>query len=1229
MKIANNKGGGIWLSGSSAAVRAGLGSGITLISESTPLARLNYYDGQFLRAEHLNREQRYLRRLTELSNQADGAGVAHGFHLNRAGESLQISDGLAIDFEGRVLLLPETRALEISDLIARSRQSFTAPQTSRDSGAFSDCVSVTVDETGGTVSGVSLYLITIAHAESLCGQEDVYGALCESACVSSTAKPYWLEGVVVRARPLVLSVPLPVSSTVALTRLHLRSRVASAYFEQERRVVAHLISRSGLASNIWCRGAESEGGIDVPIGVMARAGSETIYLEAWTARRERIQTPAHRYWQWRMAMRPMDVFLAQVLQFQCQLRDRLAEGGAEEDPCADTRRTLSETEEAFSQLTQFYADVADRLVRDESFSSLNSVRYLQQKGYAPLQAASLKLAAIKELAPLAQSNRQLIDRGIIELPSAGYLPVAPGDRMSVNEQVRRWMGEGVDLRFCVVRHDFVPHAWEEAQHMERISLLEGLDDPNRKPRVDILVPDGEMVARPPAQSGQAFRARFGGNESGFAIDGAARFEKGATGLRFYTSMGGTPADNVFRRAAEYVSFANDAQRYMSSSRLANSIGTNQPGDYQWAGDRLGNAVWASLETDRDPLALGANEQTSVRVRIALLSAGRELHDIETFGTFRVLRITSGNSFPGRVVEGVLNATHRHEVKTGSSTSQGDVLPRETSLRFSEATLAGEYNLMAQLGDPKNVQLALVMQSSGDPLTVKGSIQFQIPTSEPRPVPAEMTADPNVLTPGNTNNTLARSSLQILEAALNEQGFAAASARLLFDTPSVAGGETSILATRDWVLFHRRREKDCGLDRPQPAPLPQRRYQVVHLGLPSQLRERLQQVREWLAAGAPELARLNFQLAGQVIFEGGAATLVTEEAAVRADWQRLAPGPEIVYAAIGSRGAAEDEGPALASSRLTSTVSALDPISRPAAGVIFDDLPNAPLASGGVDGSIIVITVAQAATEINRVYGFSNADLFTLATEMARRGEWTNIEGQQMGIRLGDVRFTQGDADPQTADLSTVNSRWRAENLGQPIAGVAIVADTDETLARDRSFKIADPLGSVPSSFRVVKGLSNVEAGVVTVLLLLGRPDRPSPVPQPPPVREPLERRVARLVFVPRGSLQEGAIANVRDLLPDQPSLIAFRSDQTLEAGLPQFPSELRGRVRRIAVVTPNNDGGTERRAKALVGGLVQQGLIAQGPAGGFLFDLEQLSYDPALARYLTGGATELMFVEIV
>ena len=195
-----------------------------------------------------------------------------------------------------------------------------------------------------TTNPSDLYLIIICPAEALCGEEDVYGKLCEEACATSSDRPFAVEGVIVRAVPLVLQTPLPHSKTVAIaTKKHLRSRVASAYFEDERQQIASMISKFGLAQQVWCLGADAASGACLPIGVIARAGATTVFLDPWIARRERMDSSPRRYWQWRMMMRPWDVFLAQILQFQCQLRDLFGGDFTPEgqDPYGDAQTVLS------------------------------------------------------------------------------------------------------------------------------------------------------------------------------------------------------------------------------------------------------------------------------------------------------------------------------------------------------------------------------------------------------------------------------------------------------------------------------------------------------------------------------------------------------------------------------------------------------------------------------------------------------------------------------------------------------------------------------------------------------------------------------------------------------------------------------------------------------------------------------------------------------------------------
>src|SRR2546423_1019394 len=472
-------------------------TGLALIPKATPLTRLNYFDGKFPRAADLKPEQAYLRHLVELSNQAGGPGVAHGFDLKLGGgDTLNVGPGLAVDPKGRVLLLTTPASVQIQQLIEKSRDqslvSKSAAKPPSNGDGFNGCEPASAAPPTNALLPSDLYLITVAHAEGFCGEEDVYGRLCEEACSTLTDRPFVVGGLVLRALPLQLKAMPATSKSVALTQVHRRSLVASAYFADERNLVASLISGAGLKSDVWCFGAEGASGDEVPLGVIARAGQATLFLDVWTARRERIDAPAKRYWQWRMRMRPWDVVLAQILQFQCQLRDMFHTATvvpALPGPCDTAHQLVAEASDALAEVAKIYEAISGRLTELDNTKTV--VPYTG--GVAGLNTLQQKLQAAKEAHLLAPSNRLLINGGIVELPFAGYLPVAPVATLSVNEQVRLMLGEGVDLRFCVVRPDYVAHALEEAQHMERISLLEGLDDPQKKPEVDILVPDGEIV----------------------------------------------------------------------------------------------------------------------------------------------------------------------------------------------------------------------------------------------------------------------------------------------------------------------------------------------------------------------------------------------------------------------------------------------------------------------------------------------------------------------------------------------------------------------------------------------------------------------------------------------------------------------------------------------------------------------------------------------------------------
>src|SRR5439155_26402977 len=101
--------------------------GVALVPATTPLQRLNYFDGKFLRADDLNLEQRAQRSYVELSNRAAGPGVAYGFDLSFQGGFVQLAEVLAIDPNGRVLHLPHAVQVPWGKVLDAARHQATQP----------------------------------------------------------------------------------------------------------------------------------------------------------------------------------------------------------------------------------------------------------------------------------------------------------------------------------------------------------------------------------------------------------------------------------------------------------------------------------------------------------------------------------------------------------------------------------------------------------------------------------------------------------------------------------------------------------------------------------------------------------------------------------------------------------------------------------------------------------------------------------------------------------------------------------------------------------------------------------------------------------------------------------------------------------------------------------------------------------------------------------------------
>jgi hypothetical protein len=435
----------------------------TVASSGGGIVRLNPFDGLFLRAEHLEALQAYARELTHVLGQAGGTGVVHGYGvtLSAVDRTLNVSAGLAFDPDGRPLRMTTPTSVKLDE--------FTAA--------------------GGA------WVIELAAKDDPFGDETVFGALCEDPCdgADGSTRPYVAELVEVRLHRFD---PGAAGGAKPTER---RSRVAAAWFAAERSEAGALVvaasqqnqGRDGnFSADAWSMPtglprSEIPSGFaqpgTVPIGVLLRIEDAWV-VDTWIARRDRIDTPPRRAWEGRLGLRPWDVFVAQVLQFQVQL--------AEEWPRAAA--TL--------------AGLADRLLAIEELDDALKTLRAGLRGGVTQKVTSATERLKGQVTPAAGGVGRLLDLGFVELPPAGFLPLPEGegwDGMSVEQKVDALFSSSVELRFCACRPDVVAHAFEEAQHLDRIPL--GGGEP--KPKVDILVPTDSGSWSGPSYNWVAFHRR--------------------------------------------------------------------------------------------------------------------------------------------------------------------------------------------------------------------------------------------------------------------------------------------------------------------------------------------------------------------------------------------------------------------------------------------------------------------------------------------------------------------------------------------------------------------------------------------------------------------------------------------------------------------------------------------------------------------------------------------------
>ncbi|MEO1057722.1 MAG: hypothetical protein AAFY28_12475, partial [Actinomycetota bacterium] len=885
-------------------------SGVSVVDPVTPLSRVWYFDGKFLRAEHFRHDQGYIRALTELSNRALGHGVVEGFEATLgAGDSLEVAGGLAVAQSGRVIHLPGAVSMSIDQLIQRSAAFPSSTRKAAGRPGFDRCPPDETDDRPDTVTAPRpAYLLTVSSAEALCGEEERFGELCVDACATETDRSFAVEGAVFRVAQLDLAYP-ELGVTID-DRTSLRSRVASAYYERERSIVGSRISGAGLRTSVWCSGATGVDGEEVPLAVFDRSGNVTSWVDNWIARRELVEQSPRRYWGWRMAMRPLDVFLAQVLQFQCQLLGVTPDGPsvAPGDPCADERAVLAEAGELLTALLRGPAqpEAAARRVGGVLGWAPNAGRgeFEESSGIAATRFAELReriSGALSGGGLVSPTGSILLDRGFVDVPSAGYLPI--DETRPLVPQVRAMFGPGVDLRFCAVRPDFVPEALQEAQHMERISLTSGIADPESIEEVDVLVPGGTVSTqtteidalegvirilpsskskRPEAEVAPEFGSAVtlsavarDDDSDGWSWSLAAHGE--APHRLAVAQLFGLVANDVIaeaeaasaedasvhieadavhdddlksaafkQRANREAVFARERAESAVFEAIDNPKFTLRPDRAIPDDEKRPVAMWFDVDLAKDLTDTQRGERVAIRGRTSLYSRARSspvVIDAQVSGDLIVLR-TEQNSLGRQRYLTVVTGT---DVVVDTLVLSGPITLDRPPQRRTDVELTWKIGVGADAGRLLSVSArrgTLVATAEfrdfGSPRVVEGAVDLARRGPERlkakgdwstihahreggeflRVAATKLVESPGALDVGRSGRDLAENVIDVIGSELGVRGrdpsFVPAARERMFAAAPAVDGE--IVAGSDWVMFHRRRVKDCGRSVERPPAL---------------------------------------------------------------------------------------------------------------------------------------------------------------------------------------------------------------------------------------------------------------------------------------------------------------------------------------------------------------------------------------------------------------------------
>jgi len=315
------------------------------------LTRTNWFNGRFLTAEALRRQDAYFDYRARLDSQALMPGVAYGLGLSAPGinhtpyitepgrldgaqrqggvptsTQIMLLPGLAFDMIGRPILVPSNFTFTLDQLIALRK---SQPRRVVGGGTeFAPCICLAPDPEGPTGGSQAPrpgpYLLVIEVAEKATGDAKVYGSVCGGNQPVTCQSDAWTAGFGLSLIRFPVDVP---ESEPLRSPWDLRGILSSYFFD----VFEHsLITRWDpvfAVDDSFCSGAgpgrRDTGAVALAM-IYLGTDATALWIDSWLPRRSIVTTPGEDWHRTRFGAPSRAASWARIHQFQCMLAESLA-----------------------------------------------------------------------------------------------------------------------------------------------------------------------------------------------------------------------------------------------------------------------------------------------------------------------------------------------------------------------------------------------------------------------------------------------------------------------------------------------------------------------------------------------------------------------------------------------------------------------------------------------------------------------------------------------------------------------------------------------------------------------------------------------------------------------------------------------------------------------------------------------------------------------------------------